>query len=450
MKAIIFGAGAVGFQLAKLLIAEKYDVVIIEKDQERARFISSKLDCMVLNQESTLTSSIKDSGAEDARFFISVTNSDEVNIVSCGIVASEFNIPIKIARVRNVDYSKSNLLKKNFLGIDFIVNPEVEAAKLIHNTVTLGASSDVMMFENTDVQIRNFVVNKSSFFYNKPLKKIRKILNERFLISGVVRGDDFIIPSGETVIHENDNIYIFAEKDDLSRLFADLGRKSEKNDNVIIVGGTTIGTLVCDELIKSGTHVAIIDKDRTLCETLSEKYSDSLIIHSDISEEGVFEEENLENYDLIITTTGNEELNVLSSVYAKSLGIKRALALVTKAGYIPIAQKLNIDSIVSPKSSTVNAILKFIRRGDIKSVHTLFNEKAEVIEYHIEPLSPACSKKVMDLKHPAGTLILSVIRDGENKIPDGNFVIQAGDRVITIALRDSVEKLARVFTGDGK
>ncbi|HOT75807.1 MAG TPA: NAD-binding protein, partial [Candidatus Wallbacteria bacterium] len=330
MKAIIFGAGAVGFQLAKVLIAEKYDVVIIEKDAERARFISSKLDCLVINQEGTLISTLRDAGAADARFFISVTNSDEVNIVSCGVIATEFKVPIKIARVRNVDYSNSNLLKKNFMGIDYIVNPEVEAASLISNTVALGASSDVMMFENTDVQIRNYVVSRTSFFFNKPLKKIKKYLKERFLIAGVTRNDEFIIPSGETVIEENDNVYIFAEREDLSRLFIDLGRKSEKNESVIIVGGTMIGTLVCEELVSGGIKVALIDKDRAICESLSEKFEDALVIHSDISEEGVFEEEQLEDYDLIITATNNEELNILSSVYAKSLGIKRAMALVTK------------------------------------------------------------------------------------------------------------------------
>ncbi len=446
IKAIIFGAGAVGFQLAKVLIAEKYDVVIIEKDSERARFISSKLDCMVINQEGTLLTTLKDAGAENARFFISVTNSDEVNIVSCGVVATEFNVPIKIARVRNVDYSRSNLLKKNFMGIDYIVNPEVEAARIVSSTVALGASSDVMMFENTDVQIRNYVVNRNSFFYNKPLKKIKKYLKERFLIAGVVRNDEFIIPSGETVINENDNIFIFAESEDISRLFMDLGRKSEKNDSVIIAGGTMIGTLVCEELTKSGTKVALIDKNRQLCESLSARFTDVLVINADISEEGLFEEEQLDDYDLIIMATDNEELNILSSVYAKSLGVKRAMALVTRAGYAPIASKLNIDSIVSPKSSTVDAILKFVRRGDIKSVHSFFNEKAEVIEYHVDEKSPACMKKVMELKRPEGTLIMSVIRDGENKIPDGNFVINAGDRVITIAARESVERLAKIFT----
>jgi trk system potassium uptake protein TrkA len=200
-------------------------------------------------------------------------------------------------------------------------------------------------------------------------------------------------------------------------------------------------------LVNSGTRVAIIDKDRLLCESLSEKFSDALVIHSDISEEGLFEEEQLEGYDLIILATNNEELNILSALYAKSAGIKRAMALVTKSSYAQIAKKLNIDSIVSPKLSTVDAILKFVRRGDIKSVHSLFNEKAEVIEYHVDELSPACSKKVMDLKRPEGTLILSVIRGGENKIPDGNFIINAGDRVITIAASESVERLAKVFTG---
>lgn len=163
MNVMILGAGVVGFQLAEQLVNEGKNVVVIEKDPERAKYVSSHLDCQVINDNGTYLSTFKKAGAEDADSFISVANIDEVNMIACGIVSSEFNTPLKIARVRNADYSRARIFEKGFLGIDYVVNPEVETARHIANTVALGADSDVMFFENTEIQMRNLVIDHSSF-----------------------------------------------------------------------------------------------------------------------------------------------------------------------------------------------------------------------------------------------------------------------------------------------
>lgn len=447
MNIVILGAGVVGSQIASQLVSEGHNVVVIEKDAERAKHVTSHVDCMVINEEGNNSATLKRAGIERADFFLSVVDSDEVNMIACGIVESEFEVPVKIARVRNLDYSRAKIFEKSFLGIDYIVNPEVETSRFIANTVALGATSDVMLFENTDMQIRNYVVDSRSFFKDKQLKNIKSAvkIKDKFLVAGIVRGMEFIIPSGETYIQENDNVYLFATEKTLTKIFIETGKKREKLDRIIVVGGGRIGALVIRYLIRTGRKITVVDSDYDTCKILSEKFSEALVIHSDISDENIFEDERLHTYDLIITTTSHEELNILSAAYAKSLGIKRAIAVVNRPNYMPISSKLGIDVTVSPRNSTVSAIMKYIRRGDIKSIFSLFGGRAEVIEFSISLRSDLIGRKLKDITLPAESLILTVIRNGINEIPDGGFVIKAGDTIITIAKLKSIPALEEVF-----
>jgi len=447
MNIVILGAGVVGYQIASQLIAEGHNAVIIEKNVERARYVDSHLDCLVLNDEGNSIDTLKKAGIEKADFFLSVVNSDEVNMIACGIVESEFNVPVKIARVRNIDYSRAKIFEKSFLGIDFVVNPEVETARLIANSVALGATSDVMLFEDSDMQIRNYQVDSKSFFKNRSVKEIRRTIKSggKFLLAGVVRENNFIIPSGTTVIHENDIIYIVASKKTLTNLFIEAGKKRDSIDRILIAGGGRIGLLVTRYLIRTGRKIAIVESNYESCKTLSEKFPDALVINADISDETIYEEENLQDYDLIITATENQELNVLSAAYAKSMGIGRAVAVVNHPNYIGISNRLGIDVTVSPRNSTVNAIMKFIRKGDIKSIHTLFGDSAEVIEFHINDKSDLIGKALKDIKIPSDSLMLTVVRNNINEMPDGSFIVNNGDRIITIVKRESIHELENVF-----
>lgn len=447
MNIVILGAGVVGYQIASQLIAEEHNVVIIESNPERARYVDNHLDCLVLNDEGNSIETLKKAGIEKADFFLSVVDSDEVNMIACGIVESEFNVPIKIARVRNIDYSRAKIFEKSFLGIDFVVNPEVETARLIANNVALGATSDVMLFENSDIQIRNYQVDSRSYFKNRPVMEIRKGINVggKFLLAGIIRENDFIIPTGTTVIKENDTIYILASKKTLTKLFIETGHKRESIDRILIAGGGKIGALVARYLIRTGRRITLLDPDYEKCKSLSEMFPEALVINADVSDETIFQEEKLSNSDLIITATGNQELNILSAAYGKSLGIHRAVAVVNHPNYVSISSRLGIDVTVSPRNSTVNAIMKFIRKGDIRSVHTLFGNKAEVIEFSVSEKSAVVGSALKDIDIPRDSIILTVVRNNVNEIPDGNFIVQINDRIITIATRESIHALEEVF-----
>ncbi|KPJ87633.1 MAG: hypothetical protein AMS17_08015 [Spirochaetes bacterium DG_61] len=465
MHVVILGAGSVGFQIAKQLIAEKKDVVIIEKDPKVVKHVSNYLDCMVINDVGNNIDVLKQAGIDKADFFISVTDSDEMNMISCGLVSSNTNIPCKIARVRNIDYSRSQIQMGPFLGIDHIVNPEIEASKVIIRTIEHGALSDILFFEKSKFQMQNMIITSGSPFCNETLKDIKQKLQLNFLIAFILRENNYIIPSGDTVLQEGDRLYIIATGDNLEKMFTRTGKFKIKLNKIVIAGGGKIGTYVADNLLRKQqsnlsflnriTHafvhhlkknLVIIDKDIERCNALAERFSDALIINEDISDEGIYEEGQLFDYDLIITTTDNQELNLIAAVYAKTIGFKRSIAVVNKNNYINIASKLGIDVTVSQKNSMVNSILKLIRKGNIRNVYNFADGMVEVIELLVEN-APISDSRICDLKLPPQTLVVSITRGNKNILPNGNSTIQNGDHIIVIARKESILKIESIFTG---
>jgi trk system potassium uptake protein TrkA len=447
MRVVILGAGVVGMQIAAHLISEGKDVVVIEKDPDQAKIVSGKLDCIVVNEDGTGIYALKRAGMADASIFISVTNSDEVNMIACGFVASEFKVPVKIARVRNLDYSNAKIIEKTFPGIDFIVNSEVETARQIANTIALGADSDVMLFENTDLQLRNLTVNRTSYFANKTVKDIRQGIRDPFLMAGIMRDKNFLIPTGETMVRENDNIYLLATQKDFTRIFIQTGKRQETIDRIAIVGGGRIGTLACQYLIRTGRKITIIEESYDRCKVLSEKFPDALVLNADISDESIFEEEDIGDHDLIVAVTDNQELNMLACLYSKTRGVRRSIALVTNTGYMSIATRMDIDVTVNPKNSTVDAIMKFIRRGNIKSLHSIFGGMAEVIEFLADAKSGLVGRQLKDLTFPGHSLILSIVRGNRNILPHGTLSIEPGDLIIMIAAKESITEIESFMQG---
>ena len=468
MKVVIAGAGGVGTQLARQLIDENRDVVLIEKDPERAKFASEQLDCIVLHEESNSLDALRRAGIDKAEFFIAVTDSDEVNMILCGLVSSEFEVPFKIARVRNVDYSNAKILQNGFLDIDYVVNPEIEAARSITRAVEHGARGDIMLFEHSDYQMRSLVADEFSSLSNRSVGDIRSKLAMEFLVAVILREDETIIPSGTTMVLPNDTLYLVATEENLEKIMAFAGKKKRRLDKIVIVGGGKIGILVAEHLF-GGTEnrqakswldklangfgggvkrsINIIEKDPAKCRDLSERFPEAMVISGDISDEGIFEEGHFSDYDLLITATGNQELNLVTAVYSKKLGIKRTIALVNKNSYVNIAASLGIDVAVSLKSSIVNSILKFIRRGNVRSVHAIPGGKIEVMQMTVGDGCKAAGKRLADIKFPPHSLIIFIVREGRGMLPDGSLELQAGDDVVIISGKESIKRIEDLFLG---
>lgn len=446
MNIVIVGAGEVGTHIASQLVAEQKDVVIIEKDPECAARASNMLDCLVVTGEGSNVDVLRQAGAENADIFIAATSVDEVNMISCFVAGSAFNTPIKIARVRNVDYMRGGLLKNSSIGIDYLVNPEIEAAFDIVQTVVHGASSGIFAFQGTNAQLRDFLVKDDSIFNGVLVKDIRSLIDQNFIIAGVLRNEMLHIPKGDFQILTGDHIYIVALGKSFNKILTRAGMTVDKLKRIVLVGGGLIGKHIAGMLIEDGKDVRIIEKDYERCKELSALYPDATVINGNISDQDVFEEENIAYTDAIITTTQSEELNILAGVYAKSKGVKRAVALIDKLNYTTLATNLGIDSCISAKLSSVDAILKFIRKGNIKNVYTIFEGQAEAIEFIVGNSNQnIIGKKIMDLKLPAGCLIITVQRHRKTIIPTGSFVIEEGDSLITFVAHDEISRLEELF-----
>ena len=441
MNIVIVGAGEVGTHIASQLVAEQKDVVIIEKDPESAARASSMLDCLVITGEGSNVDILEQAGADKADIFIAATSIDEVNMISCFVAGSTFNTPVKIARVRNVDYMRTGLLKNASIGIDYLVNPEIEAAFDIVQTVLHGATSGIFAFQGTNAQLRDFLVKEESLFNGVLVKDIRSLIDQNFIIAGVLREERLHIPHGDFKIITGDHLYIAALGKSFNKILTRAGMTVDKLKRLVVVGGGLIGKHVAGMLIEDGKDVRIIEKDYERCKELSALYPEATVINGNISDRDVFEEENIAYTDAIITTTQSEELNILAGVYAKSKGVKRAVALIDKLNYSTLATNLGIDSCISAKMSSGDAILKFIRKGNIKNVYTIFEGQAEAIEFMVTHNKDIIGKKVMELKLPEGCLIITVQRHRKTIIPNGSFVIEEGDSIIAFVAHDVISEL---------
>jgi trk system potassium uptake protein TrkA len=449
MKIVIAGSGEVGFHLAEQLVASNQDVVLIEKNPARVRFVADHLDCLVVEGEGGDPEVLAEAGIDGADTFIAVSNLDEINIVSCLGGAGRYKVKTTIARVRSLQYQHSGILNSTLLGINYIVNPEIEAARAIMNVVAGGATGKVLVFEGTGIQMRDLFVDRKSQLCGRDLQSIRRLLNDNFIIAGISRADEVIIPSGETVLEEGDRIFIVASKTTMERIFRKIGHRRHNLQKVVVVGGGRIGSYVTEFLLASGRSVKIVEKDYERCKQLAERFPEALVINEDISDEKIFEDEQLHLVDLLVTTTPDEALNMLTAIYAKSLGVKRVVPVVNKSSYLNIAEQLGIDASVSPKASSVSAILKYVRRGNVKRVYSIFEGKAEAIEFTISPESRIAGRRIRDLKLPNGSLVVAVNRPtvggSSNLVPNGEFVLEAGDNVVTFAKAEQVDALENLF-----
>ncbi len=468
MKVIVLGGGAVGSEIAQQLIASDIDVVVIERDPEVARILSNRLDCAVINAMGNSTDVLRKAGTADADVFVAVTGSDEVNMVACGLVASEFDVPRKIARIRNISYSETILTARKFMGIDLIINPEIEAAYELLKSIEHGALSDIIVFAHSPVQIRNLPVPRGSQVIGKPLKDAFPFISEPLLIAAIYRGNDYVIPSGNTVIQEEDILYIAGKTMDLENLFKSFGKPRTRLNKVVIVGGGEFGVLIAEHLLRiSGDateakeqnilrlvrggperkNLVIVESDNKVCKELSRRFPDVLVLNADISEDELFYEENLINADLLLAVTDNQELNIVTALYARSLGIKRSAVLVTNTKYGAICSRLEIDAVTSIKQSVINAVLRNLKRSTARSVHSLFEGRIEILELKVDQSSSVTGKPLHALHFPKDTLILAISRGQEHTIPDGNMVLQPGDMIVVIGRSEHADVIQSIFCG---
>jgi trk system potassium uptake protein TrkA len=482
MRIVIVGAGLVGTQLARHLIQEKHDVSIIEANEERARHASNRLDCLVLHDEGNSLEALEEAEIARADALVCVTDSDEVNMIICGLAASRYPNLLKIARVRNDDYVRLNRSATGegaspqvfkdpmILGIDHFVHPDVETSRAVLSALDHGALGNILDFPDSSYELGSIDVSGGSSFDGLCLKDFRSYIEGESLITLVEREEMSFLPTGSTILAGGDRIHILAMEKEMDNIFRLAGRSETPLRRIGIVGGGRIGTLIAEGLLerreddsgkakksgglsalfksfipRSSRRVVIIEQDYRVCKELAARFPEALILNEDISDESFVAEERIGELDLIITATANQELNMIAAIYLKSRGVKRAIAMVTGSGYETIARQLGVDVVIPMKSVVVDSILSHLMGSGIRGIHRLGDGSVGIIEVEIGPESPAAEKAITEFRLSSGGLIMLVKRGDVSFIPRGDYVFQGEDKVVLIAKNGSEAELEKFF-----
>lgn len=439
MKAIVIGAGKVGFQIARQLAEEAHDVVLVDKNPEALVPAQEMLDVMTVQGNGAAARVLNEAGVENADMVIAVTTEDEVNIIAC-LTAKYYGVSTTVARVRNPDYTMaSKAMVHNQLGIDLIIHPERLAALEIVKLIKTPSATEVDYFADGRVELVGLRCDSpGSRLVDKSLEQIHLT---RSLIVALARGDDIIIPRGNTVIRQGDQIYVMGMTGNFQRATLLAGRIPQHISNVTIIGGGETGFRVCQMLAehrREGLSLKLIERDADRASWLADNLPHTLVIHGDGTKTDLLESEHVRGSDALVAVTGQEETNMLVALVARSLDVKETIVQLGREEYSNLADTIGVHATVIPRLLTASTILRLLQRGKILDLAFVKQGKAEAIEALVPEGAPVTRKPLAMSGFPADALIGMVIRDQEVIIPHGNTHIRPGDRVVVFSIHKAM------------
>lgn len=447
MSIVIIGAGQIGRFIASKFSSENKDVIIIESNEKLTAELEDELDVQVITGNGASPSILKQAHIDDAQMLIAVTDSDEINLLACMMANMQTTVPIKVARVRNPSFYKpedKETLDK--LNIDMIINPDYEAADSILRILTVPGSIDVINFFQGRVKVVGVRVKGESEITNKRLEDIHSLSGgENLLISTIMRDEETIIPDGKQKIIPGDLVYFVSESDNIPKVMKLFGYKSEKIKRVMIDGGGYIGLHLAKILEQKDIQVKIVESDATRCSNLVRNLDKTVILNDKATDQSLLTQENIADMDAFISVSDDDENNILASLLAKRLGTPWTITLTNETDYIPLISTIGVDVVISPRLIANSALLHFIRQGKVLSVSHL-QEDIEILEIEVLETSAITNIPLKKAKMPKGALVICLERKGEISIPDGNTIIQAGDKVLVQSTTEAVKKLEKLFT----
>ena len=448
MKILIAGAGEVGFHLAKLLSYESQNITLIDTNKESLAYADSHLDIRVLRGDATSISVLKDAEVEKSDLVIGVTSSETTNITLC-MLAKQLGSKRTIARISNtefVDYKDE--VGFSALGIDELISPEELAATEIQLLLNQSAFNDTYEFEDGALIMVGVSLPKSAPFVGKMVKEAAKIFPElHFMPIALQRtGTQYtLIPRGDTVFKEQDQVYFITCKGGVEELYKLTGKKRESIKNVMILGGSKVGFKTARDLCGKKFNVKLVEKNKEKAFEVADGLPNALVINGDGRNVELLEEESLESMDAFIAVTGNSETNIMSCLVAKSKHIKKTIALVENMDYFQLSHSIGIDTLINKKLLAANNIFRYIRKGEVVALTRLNNLNAEILEFVVKRSSLVAGKVIKEIDFPRSANIGGVVRDGRGIIALGDFKIMEGDRVVVCCLPEAIKRIERLF-----
>ena len=439
LKIIVVGAGKVGDTLVNRLAEEGHNLVIIDKNVDRLTELANLCDCMGIIGNGASHEVLEEAGVSSADLFISVTESDELNLLCC-MIAKQFNKRLAtIARVRNPDYGKEVPYLRSKLSLDMIINPEYEAAVEAARILFLPAAISINSFAHGSAELVKIKIPEGNVLDGKTVAYLGSNYTNDLVIVVVERGDDVTIPNGAFELSAGDIISFVATRKVCHTFLKSIGFKTNSVRSTIMIGGGKSAFYLADQLIKTGIDVKIIEKDLKRCDELSELLPKATIINGDGINEALLEETGIRDVDSVVAMTGIDEENIMLSLFARQIskGIK-SVTKINKISFTDVINRLDLGSVIYPKQITAEAIIGYARAkqasigSNVEVMYHLFDEKAEAIEFKVMENSNATGKQLKEMKLKPNTLVSFINRSGKIIIPKGDDSIEVGDTVMIV------------------
>ena len=450
MKIVIIGAGKVGELLCSDLSLEGNDIILVEQDAKILEKILANNDIMGFVGNGVSYDTQMEAEVPKADVFIAVTEKDEINIIA-SVIAKKLGAKYTIARVRSTDYSSQLEFMTDSLGIDLVINPELEAAKDIKQNIDFPDALNVESFLDGRLKLVEFQIDEDSPIAGVSLFDFKQKYFPHLLVCIIKREDKIIIPSGNNFIKAGDRIYITGSNSEIIKFQDALGKNNKKIKSAFIIGAGIISHYLVQEFLKDKIQVKIVELNPKKANKFSEYLPQATIINADGSNVDVLKEENFKNYDSCISITGIDEVNMFISIYAKKIGIKKIITKLNKLSFVDILGENSFQSIITPKKIIADNIVRVVRsiaskkKNLIENLYRLENNRVEAVELLINSKSKVSNIPLKDLKIKKNLIIAYIIRNNVAIFPKGTDVIKEGDRVIIITAESFFDDINHII-----
>lgn len=449
MHILIIGGGKVGETLIEHLSEEGNDITLIDQNPLVVENMSNSYDIIGFEGSGTNYDTLQDANVSTADMFLSVTQSDEINIISA-LMAKQMGAKFTIARVRNPEYSEHLEFMIEKLGIDLVINPDQAAAFDIERILKFPHALDVETFAAGRVQLVETMIEKGSKLAGKSLSQLPG-MGLQILVCIVTRDGRITIPRGDFVLQERDQIYVTGTVKDLYTYSKVLGFSTERIKSVFIVGGGRITQYLVKRLLRTGKRIKIVEIDRARAEELAAIFPDAIVIQGDGTNQELLEAEGIRQYDATLALTGIDEENILLSMYAASLHVPRIITKVNRTPLLKILQNVGLQTIVTPKNLMANLIVRAVRAREnrkgshIETLYKMAGNRVEAIEFRILDDANITNIPLKNLRISQDTLLIYVLRNKEILFPTGETQLHAGDRAILVTSKTGVKDIRELI-----
>lgn len=455
MKILILGAGQVGSTVAESLVSEANDITVVDSDGVKLQQLQDRLDLRTLTGNASHPSVLEQAGIADSDMLLAVTQSDEVNMLACKIAASLYNTPTRIARIRATEFlERPEVFNQDNFCVDFSICPEQILTNYITKLIEFPEALQVLEFSRKRASLVAVKAFEGGPLVGNPLSFLRSHMPQiDTRVAAIFRKDRAIMPTGETVVEEGDEIFFIAATKNIRSVLSEMRRMDKPSKRVMIVGGGNIGRRLAKALERD-YQVKLIEYNKKSCAKLAQELTKTLVLNGDGTDEKLMMQEHVEDVDVFCALTNDDENNIMSALLAKQGGARKVIALINRSAYVDLVQGGKIDIALSPAQITIGSLLAYVRQGDVAAVHSLRRGVAEALELVVHgdrKSSRVVGRRIDEIELPPGTTIGALVRGEEVIMGHRDVVIEADDHVIVFvidkAMVKKVEKLFQVNVG---